>query len=128
MKHFIEEYGGALLAAVGTIVLLGMMPAFAEQVKGSTESVIENQQTIDQVEPDSYLIPFSIDGDTYQYEEGMSWREWLNSSYNTGGFTVYVNPCTGEDMLGKYTVTKIPVSGANNSPTFEESYDDPFAD
>lgn len=33
------------------------------------------------------LITFTIDGTTYQAEEGMTWGEWVDSSYNNG---VYV--------------------------------------
>ena len=29
------------------------------------------------------LISFTIDGTTYQAEDGMTWNEWCNSSYNT---------------------------------------------
>lgn len=32
------------------------------------------------------LISFTIDGTTYQAEEGMNFYTWANSSYNTGGF------------------------------------------
>ena len=35
------------------------------------------------------LINFSIEGTAYQAEEGMTWGEWVASSYNTGGY--YVN-------------------------------------
>jgi len=31
------------------------------------------------------LISFTIDGTTYQAEEGMTWTEWVNSTYNTDG-------------------------------------------
>lgn len=34
------------------------------------------------------LISFSIDGTSYQAEEGMTWEQWVASSYNTGGFYV----------------------------------------
>ena len=34
------------------------------------------------------LISFSIDGTSYQAEEGMTWSEWVESSYNTGGFYI----------------------------------------
>lgn len=36
------------------------------------------------------LITFTIDGIEYQAEEGMTWGEWVNSSYNTGG--CYIGP------------------------------------
>lgn len=123
MKNFIEEYGGALLAVAGTLILLGMLPGFAEGIKDNTDKVIENTQKMDAVEPNANIIPFSIDSVIYQYEEGMSWREWLNSSYNNGGFTVYVNPCTGEDMLGKFKVTNTGTGEdvtSNYAPAGEE--------
>ena len=28
------------------------------------------------------LISFTINGDSYQAEEGMTWQEWVNSDYN----------------------------------------------
>lgn len=31
-------------------------------------------------------ISFTIDGTTYQAEDGMTWAEWVESEYNTGGF------------------------------------------
>lgn len=34
------------------------------------------------------LINFTINGTAYQAEEGMTWEQWCNSSYNTGGFYV----------------------------------------
>ena len=33
------------------------------------------------------LISFTIDGTSYQAEEGMTWSQWVDSSYNTGSFT-----------------------------------------
>ena len=32
------------------------------------------------------IISFIIDDTEYQAEEGMTWGEWVNSTYNTGGF------------------------------------------
>ena len=34
------------------------------------------------------LISFTIDGTSYQAEEGMTWVDWVASSYNTGGFYI----------------------------------------
>lgn len=34
------------------------------------------------------LISFTIAGTSYQAEEGMTWEQWVNSSYNTGGYIV----------------------------------------
>lgn len=33
------------------------------------------------------MISFTIDGTAYQAEEGMTWSEWVNSEYNTDGYT-----------------------------------------
>ena len=32
-------------------------------------------------------ISFTIAGTSYQAEEGMTWAEWVSSSYNTDGYT-----------------------------------------
>lgn len=34
------------------------------------------------------LISFTIAGESYQAEEGMTWEEWVNSDYNTIGATI----------------------------------------
>ena len=34
------------------------------------------------------LITFTIASISYQAEEGMTWGEWVNSSYNTGGYII----------------------------------------
>lgn len=34
------------------------------------------------------LINFTINGTAYQAEEGMTWEQWCNSSYNTDGYYV----------------------------------------
>lgn len=35
------------------------------------------------------LITFTIDGTSYEAEDGMTWGEWCNSEYNTSGFGQY---------------------------------------
>ncbi len=37
------------------------------------------------------LISFTIAGKSYQAEEGMTWQQWVNSSYNIDNFIVYNN-------------------------------------
>ena len=32
------------------------------------------------------IIEFTVDGVSYQAEEGMTWREWINSEYNLDGY------------------------------------------
>lgn len=58
-----------------------------------------------QQEPSSArLINFTINGTAYQAEEGMTWQQWVNSSYNTYGCTI-----EGSSVKGK---------GNNGSPTY----------
>ena len=39
------------------------------------------------------LITFTVNGTEYQAEEGMTWREWINSDYNKYGFyELQMNP------------------------------------
>lgn len=40
------------------------------------------------------LISFTIEGTEYQAELGMTWAQWVDSSYNTGGFAVDVGDNT----------------------------------
>lgn len=40
----------------------------------------------DNIQLDVIMISFTIAGTTYQAESGMTWFEWVNSEYNTGGF------------------------------------------
>lgn len=35
-----------------------------------------------------FFISFTIARTEYQALEGMTWKEWVNSSYNTGGFVL----------------------------------------
>ena len=36
--------------------------------------------------PAATFFTFTIDDVSYQADEGMTWGEWIESAYNTGGF------------------------------------------
>ena len=42
------------------------------------------------------LISFTIDGTTYQAEQGMTWGQWKDSEYNTNNYTII-----NEHYIGK---------------------------
>ncbi len=42
----------------------------------------------DNIQLDVIMISFTIGTTTYQAESGMTWFEWVNSSYNTEGFRI----------------------------------------
>ena len=40
----------------------------------------------DNIQMDVIMISFKIGTTTYQAESGMTWRDWVKSEYNTGGY------------------------------------------
>lgn len=54
--------------------------------------------TIGFMPPD--LIHFTVDGDAYSAIEGMTWRQWVNSGYNTGGFKIVSGLVLGKFWVG----------------------------
>ena len=77
-------YKGELVATLvegETIVL------HTKDFKFLGDIVIKNVGEVEEEEPT--LISFTIDGTTYQAEEGMTWGDWVvDSQYNTGNFAV----------------------------------------
>lgn len=65
--------------------------------------------------PPATMISFTIDGTSYNAEEGMTWYEWVNSSYNTSGFTCATS--TSSVLLPEQNVVVVyntkPVFGNN---------------
>ena len=53
---------------------------------GETTDTYENGALYVVEEEAVNLITFTIEGTTYQAEDGMTWVEWVDSSYNTGGY------------------------------------------
>lgn len=49
------------------------------------------------LEEEASLISFTIDGTSYQAEEGMTWGEWVESEYNTDGFIIFNSIYVGND-------------------------------
>ena len=66
------EYGVDSTKMADAVAELGSV--FSDLVEQSAESGGDN------------LITFTIDGTTYKAEEGMTWGEWVESEYNTGGY------------------------------------------
>jgi hypothetical protein len=53
------------------------------------------------------LISFTINGTSYQAEEGMTWAEWVASSYNTGGYTLSGTYISAPDGGSVYDTTQM---------------------
>ena len=40
-----------------------------------------------------FVITFLVgDNETYTFDEGMTWREWIYSEHNTGGYYIFMSP------------------------------------
>ena len=55
---------------------------------------------------------FNIGTSTYQAEEGMTWSEWVNSSYNTGGFWLEEDDDDDRYVLIKNDYGTVAVQGS----------------
>ena len=56
------------------------------------------------VQSTSNLISFTIGGVEYQAEDGMTWNEWLESSFNTGEWYAYSNMVISDGVrVGEYS-------------------------
>lgn len=53
--------------------------------------------------PAPTLLSFSIYSDVYQFEDNMTWEEWVNSPYNTDGYYIeYGRVLTSDGMCSVY--------------------------
>ena len=58
-------------------------------------AVLADGSEIGTVQAAANLISFTIDGISYRAEEGMTWVDWVASSYNTGGFYIIEGTTNG---------------------------------
>ena len=61
------------------------------------------------------LITFTIDGTTYQAEDGMTWEQWVASEYNTAGYKTSstTGVYTSDGGYAVYNASGSPVNGSN---------------
>jgi hypothetical protein len=62
------------------------VPASLVDAYKSATNWVTYAARITAIPDDSSLISFTIEGATYQAEEGMTWGEWINSAYNIDGY------------------------------------------
>ena len=79
--HYVNENGG--FAYTGIKNPQGIRPV----IEFSKNALIDKNE----------LKNFYIDNTLYKYEEGMTWEEWIDSEYNTGGYVInsysYISHC-----------------------------------
>lgn len=111
MKALMEEYGSVILTIFVTVLLLIGLPMIASKATNTTSGIInvENARNSGEywkdVSGEKEIIAFSVDGNIYYYEQGMTWQEWTASSYNTNNFTITTDACTGNELIGKAIIT-----------------------
>lgn len=66
----------------------GTTVSWDEVGNATSYAVLADGSEIGTVEGQPILITFTIGGTSYQAEEGMTWGEWVESSYNTISSTV----------------------------------------
>ena len=68
------------------------------------------------------LITFTVDGASYQAEEGMTWEEWVNSSYNTvNALIIYNKVIIFTRSVENVNTSDLIVDGGNYSLSFQSS-------
>lgn len=45
-------------------------------------------------------INFTIDGTSYEADEGMTWEQWVNSAYNTNGYVANTKENRVDEVAG----------------------------
>ena len=81
-----------------------------KQVQKMIENAIANIQGGENEE--AVIISFSIEDFQFQAEQGMTWREWVNSEYNSDGACVYNE---GEDTI-RFVEYSLDVLSPSNAP------------
>jgi roadblock/LC7 domain-containing protein len=100
-----------------TISLDGDTLTMTADDRTETFAIFENGVEVATV---ANLISFTIDGTQYTALSGMTWSEWVESEYNTGGFYVsYINGyhgciANGEkgiNNMGQLTLKSLHLNG-----------------
>ena len=84
--------------------------ALLEEVKNG-QALLEFLQNNAAKQGSQTLISFTIAGESYQAEEGMTWQQWVDSTYNTGSYVVYDN-----------NITKMPAGTSGSRVTSDSAF------
>lgn len=81
------------LATPQNVTADGTVVSWDEVENATSYDVLADGTSIGEVDatPTPTLISFTIYTDSYQAEDGMTWGEWVASSYNTDGYSILDN-------------------------------------
>lgn len=119
-EKFMLKLGGSWAGAARVFKKVSGIWVEQEELANVVEDGVryKNGGEIESIAPPVTLISFTIDGTSYQAEEGMTWAEWVASSYNTIGayistrnsLVIYPHPSWGDctvwdaaDNKGEYS-------------------------
>ena len=85
---------GGYSASAGTYGSIYVPASLVDAYKSATNWTYFSSRFVG-IAASANLINFTIDGTSYQAEEGMTWGNWINSAYNTGGFIAQLADGTG---------------------------------
>ena len=86
------------------------------EIASMVASLMASPVNEDNESHEAVIINFSIEDFQFQAEEGMTWREWVNSEYNSEGACVY-NEGTDTIRYVEYSLNVLrsdtPVKGSD---------------
>ena len=97
---------------IANIVLANLSTASIAEQDYVTEEQVQRMidDAVADIGKEAVIISFSIEDFQFQAEEGMTWREWVNSEYNSEGACVYNE---GDDTIC-YVEYSLNVLSPNN--------------
>lgn len=102
------------LATPQNVTANGTVVSWDEVENATSYEVLADGTSIGTVDatPTPTLISFTINGTTYQAESGMTWQQWVDSSYNTAKYYIDSFDCVVQGPGGAIVTTD---SAFNNS-------------
>lgn len=79
------------LATPQNVTADGTVVSWDEVENATSYEVLADGTSIGTVDATPTLISFTINGTPYQAESGMTWQQWVDSSYNTATSKYYIN-------------------------------------
>ena len=107
------------VASEGTFTKHLQMTSLPNDIDG----IPEGWTVKDYVEPSLDLITFTIENETYNAIQGMTWGEWVNSEYNTIGITINeYNSCVEYDIYNVATQDTLFIQYASDFIIENQNY------
>lgn len=121
-RHYSQTEPLPQLATPQNVSASGTTVSWDAVENATSYAVLADGNEIGTVEVAANLISFTIGGTEYQAEEGMTWEQWCNSSYNTDGYGVVGNDMVGTSMYQIVSTTSDSNGVVSMSNIIENGY------